>query len=48
MGEHLTEWDWEVVEEKRGLKSKRGDRSMSASPTLVKKIRTTTIRDWAG
>ena len=47
VGENQTEWNWELVEERRGFKSKRGDRSMSASPTLVKKIRTTTLKDWS-
>ena len=48
VGENMSEWNWEVVEERRGFKSKRGDGSMSASPTLVKKFKTTTLRDWAG
>ena len=37
--QHQGEYDWEVVEEKRGFKSKRGERSLSTSPTLVKKVR---------
>ena len=41
------EYDWEVVEERREFKSKRGDRSMSASPILVKKVKTWIIRDLA-
>ena len=42
------QWDWEVEDNsnKRGFKSKRGDRSLSASPTLMKKVRP--LMDWAG
>ena len=47
--EGQTGWQWEVVDNsQRGFKSKRGDRSLSASPTLVKKGRNGPLRDWAG
>ena len=47
--EGQTNWEWEVVDNsQRGFKSKRGDRSLSASPTLVKKVREEPLMDWAG
>ena len=47
--EGQTNWEWEVVDNsQRGFKSKRGDRSLSASPTLVKKGRNGPLMDWAG
>ena len=44
----MSDWEWEEAQNKRGFKSKRGDRSLSASPTLLKKTKTGALSDWAG